>query len=336
MARPTSIGIDRPERICFRLVGTQLFVLAVLLLCVAPAALANGASGAAGVDGAPSAEGGSGDGRFGCRAFFESGWARSEAAVDLYNGLAFLGVGAAVSLGGEAERRWSAVNGLDDETRSLFRLDSSSVRRRADLASDVTLGISIAALPFASTVAQHWRTGDCAESFDMFTDAVESFGLAILLSESIKLASGRARPFVRECGPGAPSDASCRGDDRYRSFVSGHATLAATGAGLTCAFSVKRKAWGEGFWERAAPCTVGVGLALSTGALRLSADRHWLTDVLAGLAIGGTVGWFDTWGPFDGWLFETEWSEAGTISSYRYALPALVDGRPGLRVGWSF
>ncbi|MEM9174728.1 MAG: phosphatase PAP2 family protein [Myxococcota bacterium] len=273
-----------------------------------------------------------------CTSFYGGfdGWLRSDANRDLYNGIAFAAIGGAVSLGGNSGQRWSAVNSLDGNARSDLRLKKPGARRRADLASDITLVSSLAVLPVLSITAQQVRTGDCEESWDMATDFVEAFGLSLMLSESIKLASGRARPFTRECGPGAPSDASCRGSDRFRSFVSGHATLAATGAGLTCAWSVKRQAWGKSRLARAVPCGVGMTLALATGTLRVTADRHWLTDVIAGLAIGGTVGWFDTWGPFDLLRYESAPGPNGTPARFGFVMPAVVEGGPGIRAAFVF
>ena len=273
-----------------------------------------------------------------CDSFYGGfdGWVRSDANRDLYNGVAFALIGGGVSLGGNPNQRWSAVNALDDSARDDLRLEKPGARRRADLASDVTLASSLAVLPMLSIVVQQARTEDCEESWDMATDFVEAFGLSLMLSESIKLAAGRARPFTRECGPGAPSDASCRDGDRFRSFVSGHATLAATGAGLTCAYSIKRRAWGDGKLARGVPCGVGMTLALATGGLRVTADRHWLTDVIAGLAIGGAVGWFDTWGPFDLLRYESSPGPDGTPERFGFVMPAVVEGGPGVRAAFVF
>ncbi|MCR9093136.1 MAG: phosphatase PAP2 family protein [bacterium] len=273
-----------------------------------------------------------------CDSFYGGfdGWVRSDANRDLYNGVAFALIGGAVSLGGDAGQRWSAVNSLDENARSDFRLEKPGDRRRADVASDVTLASSLAVLPVLSIGVQQWRTGDCEESWDMATDLVEAFGLSLMISESIKLASGRLRPFNRECGPDGGSDETCPGGDRFRSFVSGHATLAATGAGLTCAWSVKRRAWGSTRLARAMPCAVGSTLALATASLRVNADRHWLTDVLAGLAIGGTVGWFDTWGPFDLLRYESAPGPDGEPEAFGFVLPSIVEGGPGIRAAFVF
>lgn len=255
---------------------------------------------------------------------------RSAANIDLYHGLLYFTIAGGLTSLEKPSQRWSAVNSFDSKSQNLFRIESLDGRRNADRASDLTLATSIAILPIASIAAQQWRTGDCAESWDMATDLVESFGLALMFSEITKLAGGRARPFVRGCGPDAPTDSSCGQNDRFRSFVSGHATLASTGAGVTCAFSIKREAWGSSLAARALPCGFGVAAAAATGALRISANRHWMTDVLAGFVIGGTIGWFDTWGPLE-WLAHEERDADGRLESFGALLPASIEGRPGFR-----
>jgi len=257
-------------------------------------------------------------------------WRQSEANADLYNGLTFLTGTALLSSLGEPTRRWSAINRLDDESRDGLRIGSPGARRKADLASDLTLITSLAVIPLASIGAKFLRTGDCIEAWDMTTDFIESFGLTLMITESLKLATGRPRPFVRDCGPGAQSDATCDGDDRFKSFISGHSSLAATGAGLTCAFSFKREAWGSSTAAKWTPCLLGTATALSTGLLRVAADRHWLTDVASGFLIGATVGYFDTWGPFDLLRYEKR-DRAGRIQAQGVLLPAAVEGRAGFR-----
>ena len=268
-----------------------------------------------------------------CDRSFESGtdWLQSDASLDLYNGIAYLGIAGPLSLAGEAFQRWSAVNELDGNTRSALRLDTVGARRDADLASDAMLGISLAALPAFSILAHQSRTGDCIESYDMLTDFVESLGLTLLITESVKLASGRARPFTRACGPGPPRDASCSGDDPFRSFISGHASLAATGAGLTCAFSIKREAWGSSRAARAMPCGLGIATALAAGTLRIASDRHWLTDVAIGLLVGGSIGYFDTWGPFDWMKFERRDAQ-GRTAMRGVLMPSRIEGGYGARL----
>ena len=260
----------------------------------------------------------------------DSGGFRSAANINLYHGLFYLSSAAAITNYAESNRGWTGINSFDDSSRSSFRLTATSSRRAADRASDVLIATSIAIIPAATIGASLFRTGDCAEAWEMTTNFVESFGLTLLLTESLKAATGRSRPFVRDCDQFAPADSDCGGEDRFKSFISGHASLAATGAGLTCAFSLKREAWGSSFAGRVAPCALGVGTALTTGFLRVASDRHWLTDVLTGFIMGGAIGYFDTWGPLE-WLKVENRDSEGRLESFGVVLPTAVRGRAGLQ-----
>jgi len=257
--------------------------------------------------------------------------ARSEASFDLYHGLAFFGGAGGISLGGSPTRRWSGKNDFDTGIRDGIRLGSTSARRDASLASDLGVVFSAALLPMASIGMKFSRDHDCVETWDMFTDAVESLGLTIFITEAVKLASGRERPYTEECDAFPPRDANCGSEDRHRSFFSGHASLAAAGAGLSCSYSIQREAWGSSRTAKAAPCALGVVAALTTGALRLAADRHWASDVFVGFAVGAVVGYFDTWGPLDLLKFTTRNSK-GHLSSRGIILPHVREGRFGAQL----
>jgi len=186
---------------------------------------------------------------------------KSESSVNFYHGLAYIGATAGIRFGADPGSRWSSRNSFDTGIRDGLRLSSASQRKDADLISDLTLALSIGVLPSLTIGVKFSRTQDCVETWDMFADAMESIGLTLFATELVK--------------------------------------LVAAGAGLTWSFAVKRDAWGTSSTARAAPCALGVAAALATGLLRISADRHWGSDVLAGFGIGALVGYFDTWGPLD-------------------------------------
>jgi membrane-associated phospholipid phosphatase len=270
---------------------------------------------------------------FSCDRDYEgfSDLARSEESLDLYHGLAFLGGAGGISLGGSPTRRWSGTNGFDTGIRDGLRLGSTSARQDASLASDLSLVFSAALLPMASIGMKFSRDHDCVETWDMFTDAVESFGLTLFITEAIKLGAGRERPYTEECDAFPPRDAHCGSEDRHRSFFSGHASLAAAGAGLSCSYAFRREAWGTSRTAKVAPCALGVVAALATGALRVAADQHWTSDVLVGFAVGAVVGSFDTWGPLDLLKFTTRNSK-GHVSSKGMILPHARAGRFGAQL----
>lgn len=273
---------------------------------------------------------------FECERSFESvgAWARSHETLDLYNGILYFGIGGGMALLGQPGRRWTSVNSLDDAVRDDLRFDSGGARKKAVLASDLLVGAS-ALIPMVTIGAHQVRTRDCVESWDMMTDFIEAFGLTVAITQSMKLAVGRARPFALECDGSPPSDAKCNSQERFLSFFSGHASLAATGAGITCAFAYKRNAWGTSAMAKAVPCGLGIGTALAASTLRIASDRHWVTDVALGLLVGGAVGYFDTWGPFELLKFEKRDARGGPALR-GLVMPAQIDGRPGARLVMSF
>jgi hypothetical protein len=256
--------------------------------------------------------------------------AQSEASFDLYHGLAYLGASAAIDFGSTPKRHWSRKNDFDTGIRDGLRLGSSGSREDANLASDFTLAFSVAILPAATIGAQFSKTHDCIETWDMVTDAFESIGLSVFVTQVIKLAAGRDRPYTEECDGSPPDDAKCGKDDRHLSFYSGHASLAAAGAGLTCSYAIKREAWGTSRTAKAAPCALGAAAALTTGALRIASDKHWGSDVLMGFAVGAVIGYFDTWGPLDLLKFDTRDSAGKGVAGI--VMPEALEGRLGARL----
>jgi undecaprenyl-diphosphatase len=96
-----------------------------------------------------------------------------------------------------------------------------------------------------------------------------------LLTETIKALVDRARP---ELDPVAATLGP--------SFPSGHTS---TAAASWAAFAlVAGRWWGPRAWPALAGAAVGIAVAV--GASRVLLDVHWLTDVLAGLALGWA--WF--------------------------------------------
>lgn len=255
-------------------------------------------------------------------------FARSDASIDVYHGLIWLSGGAALNLGANPSRRWSRENDFDTGIQDGLRIDSAQSRQDADSVSDFALALNVALIPAAAIGTRFARTHDCVEAWDMFGDAFEAVSLALFVSEAIKVASGRERPFGDRCASSPPRDANCRDDDRNLSFISGHATLAAAGAGVSCRFALERRAFGTSSAARIAPCALGIAGALASGTLRVASDRHWGTDVLVGFGVGALVGSFDTWGPLE-WLRLEKRDGSGKLEASGFVLPFAQDGRFG-------
>lgn len=173
--------------------------------------------------------------------------------------------------------RWCGTNGYDTSSRThLVWRDT----RSAGTASDV---LAAGVLPAAALVhagAQAWRHGDARLGLEDAIVIAEAVLIATDLNAVAKDLFARRRPSAGDGASGAA----------VKSFYSGHTTLAfslATSAGTVASlrgYSSAPWVWGT-----------GLGLAATVGYLRVAADAHWATDVLAGAAVSGVVGWAVPW-----------------------------------------
>ncbi len=202
-----------------------------------------------------------------------------------------VGVGAAAWLASEllfksrlapAPCRGCDVDGLDRAARdALLWCDPSP----ADTASGlVAFGLApISAALTLGLAANH--DGAFARAFGPDVLIVsEAAVVAMDIDQVTKFVVGRERPFVHalpQWAKGGTNDPS----DNNLSFFSGHttATFALAAAAGTVA-SMRQYRWASLTWA------TGGALAFTTAYLRIAADKHWLTDVLVGMAIGSAVG----------------------------------------------
>lgn len=113
----------------------------------------------------------------------------------------------------------------------------------------------------------------------------ESAAVSSALVQLTKFATARKRPFVRY-GHGAPEGAyAVAGADDRLSLPSGHTALTAS---VTTSLAMAAQLQGSS----AAPWLWGAAAAMTgtVGALRIAAEKHYFTDVLAGAAIGAGCG----------------------------------------------
>lgn len=179
--------------------------------------------------------------------------------------------------------RWDSSNGFDDSVRSGLRLNSEKARGNAgDVSSALVAGN---ALLLMSDWVLERRAYPLTES--VRTDATWVLSNTFV-TRGLKLVTGRARPFTAECATGvaAPGLGVCESDNA--GFPSGHASLSATLAGLLCARRLHRP---ERSFGDLLLCGGASSLAVATGILRISADEHYATDVLAGWASGLVFGY---------------------------------------------
>jgi len=170
------------------------------------------------------------------------------------------------------------------------------------------------ALAYTLTLPERAAPGDDVRwrVFELMEQTNLNFQLANITATAIaKAGSARPRPYVRQCATDPGYAGGC-GDPsaENQSFWSGHASNAFTGAGLVCARHARFEyggsiddapTWG---WDDTAACAGALAAAAGTAVLRISADEHYATDVLAGALSGFAFGFLapylwerEAWGP---------------------------------------
>jgi membrane-associated phospholipid phosphatase len=113
----------------------------------------------------------------------------------------------------------------------------------------------------------------------------ESAMLAAVTNQLVKFSVGRERPFVHALMTEEEKAGTDHPTDNNLSFYSGHTSLAfslVTAAGTVSELRGYKNSWL--IWA------VGLPAAASVGLLRMSADKHYLTDVLVGAVAGSVFG----------------------------------------------
>lgn len=177
--------------------------------------------------------------------------------------------------------RWRARNGFDEGVRDLLRISSKRGREVAEFSGDLLMGALIGApvVDALATLGIRDRNWDALWQTEMIN--LESFAFTSLASSVLMNSVRREKPYARTC-----VGTNCEDyEERNRSMPSGHVAFAFTGAGLICTNHAFQHPYQDPANERLA-CGASLGVAAATGLLRIMADRHYTTDVLAGTGIG--------------------------------------------------
>ena len=180
--------------------------------------------------------------------------------------------------------RWCTVDSFDASARDLLRWhDTGTASLLSNLDGFVVAPVAGLGLLLLGTASQPGgATWD--HVLDDALPVLDTVVLSELVDQAVKFGIGRQRPYAHYFPVAAP------GLDDNVSFFSGHSTLAfglATSAGVIAHrrhYAVEPYVWG-----------VGMTLAATTAYLRVAADEHYVTDVLAGSAIGVLAGLTAPW-----------------------------------------
>ncbi len=165
------------------------------------------------------------------------------------------------------------VNGFD-------RLAAFPYSRGVDRAADVTLYTGMA-LPLALALLM---PGDQAGAAGVIY--LEVIGEAFFAKNAGKYLFPRPRPYLYF--PSASGSGPADPTERYDSFPSGHATMACAAA--ACGVVVAALELPPGSPWLLPFVATETGLAVVTASLRVAAGMHFMSDVLAGAALGTLIG----------------------------------------------
>jgi membrane-associated phospholipid phosphatase len=190
-------------------------------------------------------------------------------------GAAFAAVGI-LTLAGDgllpASCRWCDPPALDRHARSALAWGDTTLASRLSDVGVVALPAALAAIDYGLA------GGDLGRAAEDALVAGEALAVALLATDIVKVTVARRRPeALGEARRGSAAD--------DLSFFSGHTSGAFAVAG---AFGTIARLRGYRGWPAlyAAAFSVAAGVAY----LRVAGDKHWLTDVAAGAAVGAAAG----------------------------------------------
>jgi membrane-associated phospholipid phosphatase len=187
---------------------------------------------------------------------------------------------------------WSSPILFDTPVRKALRIDSSSGRDTAALISDVLFTWEVLhPTVIDPLLVAWWQRESPYVAWQMFVIDAQSYALTMLLSDVVKRATSRARPWVQtaDCEQN-PGGSECGSGGSYRSFYSGHAAVTATGAGLICAHHTQLRLYQNDVLD-VGTCALAVAGTAVTGAMRIASDNHWASDVIIGHLMGYASGY---------------------------------------------
>jgi membrane-associated phospholipid phosphatase len=197
---------------------------------------------------------------------------------------------------------WTRTNELDEWGRRAISVASYESGQWAQDTSDLLLSLNMSfPLLVDSLVVSYWYRRSPVVAGQTALIAVEAMALGSMLQGVSAGAFARERPYGRDCGTKVDADLpECTSNVRYRSFFSGHTTLAFASAGVTCTNHAVHDLFGDPFAD-AVTCGATLATAGAVGMLRIVAQKHYVTDVLTGAAVGTASGlgipWLLHYGP---------------------------------------
>jgi membrane-associated phospholipid phosphatase len=184
---------------------------------------------------------------------------------------------------------WRSPLPLDVPVRNALVLGTEEKRERADTVSDV-LWWSTQYYPViidSLLVPLAFDRGNTDVAWQLTAISWQTIGLAGIVTRVAHKTVPRARPSRYGCSDEPGAEFPCTPDGP--GFFSGHVSMSATGAALSCMHHAHLPLYGDG----PAGAITCAGLCVNTvviSALRIASDAHWVSDVIVGYAVGASLG----------------------------------------------
>jgi membrane-associated phospholipid phosphatase len=183
---------------------------------------------------------------------------------------------------------------------------------------------------FDSLIVMYWYRRSPEVAAEIALISAEAISVAAALQVVTSGIASRERPYSRKCGRGIDErHHDCTSSNRYRSFFSGHTTNAFAGAGAACTAHMRHAVFGSALGDGLA-CGLAFLSAGTVGTMRMIGQKHYLSDVATGAAVGTLVGLGTPWLLHYGPLARHDGTRASKLSLSLMPLPN------GLSVGGSF
>ncbi|MGZ3697941.1 MAG: phosphatase PAP2 family protein, partial [Bdellovibrionota bacterium] len=200
---------------------------------------------------------------------------------------------------------WTAHNGPDETARNGL-LAPPGMRGQLDSASTgIVVGLAAYAFLIDGGLVVGIVNKDAKGMARLWGSQAESASVGILIMEAFKDGVARERPYMRLCLLGT-TDPACTASDRYQSFLSGHTLFAVQTAVQICTNHLDGHLYGNKAGDIMA--CIGASLAATgVGFMRISADKHYMSDVLVGAGFGVITGIIP-------WLIHNIWHKETQLS----------------------